>query len=265
MRRAALAFLVVAAPLVTARPAFGACDGPIPSFREVVRSAETVIVGTVVSVDPTPDDPAGYASVFGLRVDHVLRGRSDPLVTIDHLALSPCSTQLKVPMGATIALALDGHAFTPPMDVNAPAFVSGRSYESTQPRALSEPETATLAEVYQLVGVPLPSTATATPSPPTTLAGLLLLALAVALAARPVTRGPGARRRSDLTAHPPLVVVGIAGDGAFARWRSISDRAAASTAGVGPSRSTSGALAKRHNAYARARRPVTKNHRMARP
>lgn len=188
MKHAALAALVIGLLLVTSRPAGAACDGPIPSFREVVRSAETVIVGTVVSVNPTPDDPPGYASVFELRVDHVLRGHSDPQVTIDRLVLSPCSVHLRVPIGAMIALALDGQAFTPPMDVNAPAFIQGRSYESTQPRSLSEPETATLAEVFDLAGVPLPSTATAAPQYPVSLAGLVLVLLSLAAATSAVLR-----------------------------------------------------------------------------
>ena len=142
-----------------------ACDGPVPRFTEAVDSAPTVIVGTVVAIEPRDTDPPGHASRFTLRVDHVLRGESDPVVTFDGLVQQPCAGALIVPDGAVIALALGGEAFSPPMEVNAPAFIEGRSYLD-RPNALTQPERLTLAEVFALVGVPMPSTATTPPMGP---------------------------------------------------------------------------------------------------
>lgn len=146
-------------------PVVGACDGPVPSFREAVTTADSIIVGTVVSITPMPDDPPGYARSFDLRVDHVLRGRSDPIITIRDLPQSPCSGVLLVPEGATIALALGATAFEPPMDVNAPAFITGVSYLSSV-GGIGPPETITLEEVFALTGVPFPDTVAPDPSLP---------------------------------------------------------------------------------------------------
>lgn len=132
-----------------------------------------------MAVRPTAEDPPGYASRFDLRIDHVLNCRSEEIVSFDHLALSPCSTILFVPDGATIALALDASAFQPPMEVNAPAFIHGRSYESQQPGSLTAPETITLPEVFALAGVTLPATDTSPPRSSPLLAGLVLVVLAL--------------------------------------------------------------------------------------
>lgn len=56
---------------LTASPVAAACDGPFPSFRDAVGSAERIVIGDVIAADP--DDP-GLASRFTLLVRYVLRG-----------------------------------------------------------------------------------------------------------------------------------------------------------------------------------------------
>jgi hypothetical protein len=160
-RQHTLVFVLPAMALVVAAPAEAraACDGPFPSFREAAPSARTIIVGTVTAIDPEADDPPGYASVFELRIDHVLKGDAAPRMTIDHLGPSPCSPTLFAPMGAVIALALDATAFDPPLNVDAPAFIQGVSLEARfGDRALTKPDEMTLAEVFAAAGVALPDT-----------------------------------------------------------------------------------------------------------
>lgn len=159
-----LAPLLASALFLAAAPIRAACDGPFPSFRQAARSAQTIVVGTVTAIDPQEDDPQGYASVFELRIDYVLKGDAGARMTIDRLQPSPCSGILYVPAGAVIALALDGRAFQPPMDVNAPAFIEGLSFEaSLGERAITKPDEMTLAEVFAATGVPIPDAATEAP------------------------------------------------------------------------------------------------------
>lgn len=164
-----------------ASPTAGACDGPVPSFREAAATATTIVVGTVVRVAPVGADPPGYASVFELRVDHVLRGESPEMLSIRRLPQSPCSGVLLVPDSAVIALALDGRAFSPPLKVNAPAFIEGRSWRASV-GAAGPAEVMTLEEVFAVAGVPLPDSALQPPrgAGPAAI-GILLLTTAAGL------------------------------------------------------------------------------------
>jgi hypothetical protein len=138
--------------VATAGPALAKCDGPIPDFRVVVRSASQVFIGDVTSVDnPGPD---GFGSRFALLVRYVLRGRVHHWpMQIRDLRGSPCSPYISVTRGQRIALAVDGtgRLGTKSVTVNSVAYITGNAPSWW---AGSEPHLRFDA-IYHLTGIPL--------------------------------------------------------------------------------------------------------------
>ena len=137
--------LLVAAVLSSPR-AHAACDGPAPSFRRGVGSAETVVVGEVTAAKLLPDD--GFARDFTLRVDHVLRGVAPPVMELRDVVMQPCAGVILVNAGDVIAIAFGAREFD--TDVNAVAFLRGAP-------SRGDIERLTLADVFSAAGRPLPT------------------------------------------------------------------------------------------------------------
>jgi hypothetical protein len=180
MRRLIAAVLFAGATIVmVARPAAAECDGPVPSFRDAVSTAKTILIGDVIHTDSNPyggDD--GRSSRFTLRVAYVLRGEAPRAMRIRDLVLQPCAGLLFVGSGDRIALALQALDFDPPIRVNAPAWIRG----APRHRELGAPETFTLAEVFSLLGRTPPDTATIDPAKePPTPAGIAVVSALAAL------------------------------------------------------------------------------------
>jgi hypothetical protein len=182
----------------------GACDDPVPDFREVVRSASRVFIGDVTSVENPGTD--GFGSQFTVRVGDVLRGRVHRWpMEIRDLQGSPCSPDITAAHGERIALALDGTVDVGggPVRANSIAYITGdapASWAGSDPRIPYD-------EVYRLAGVELdtrgyavdpPNTATADHETDATQPGLMILlaafvsALLVSLRRRPWRRGGSA-------------------------------------------------------------------------
>lgn len=182
----------------------GACDDPIPDFREVVRTASRVFIGDVTSVENS--GMGGFGSHFTVRVRYVLRGRVHRWpMEIRDLPGSPCSPFITAADGERIALALDGtaHVDGVPVRANAIAYITGAtpaSWAGSDPRIPYD-------EIHRLAGAGLdsrgyavdpPNTATAdrdTEAAQPRLAILLTLfvsALLVSLRRRPWRRGGSA-------------------------------------------------------------------------
>jgi hypothetical protein len=148
------------------------CDGPYPSFTSAAPTASRVLIGQIVAIDPGPEAPldeAGRTSRFVLSGWSVLD--DDRLVEerFEDLQSQPCAGYVVGRVGDAIALAIDGRDFEPPQVVNAVAWVQG------EPPQRSGIETVTIADVYALVGRPMPDPLPMASAAPTTSPALPLL------------------------------------------------------------------------------------------
>jgi hypothetical protein len=148
-----------------AGPALAECDGPIPDFRVVVRSAERVFIGDVTATDnPGPD---GFSERFTILVRYVLRGRVHRWpMTIRDLRGSPCSGNIAVTKGQRVALALDGTGLVggQPATINSVAYITGNApswWDWSDPHIRAD-------DIYRLAGVPLATSDVAPPNTSTT-------------------------------------------------------------------------------------------------
>ena len=157
-------------------PAVAECDGPVPSFRKALASAQRIVVGDVIDVrrggllEPRAD---GRSSRFTFRVRYVLRGEAPVLMDIRDLEMQPCAGMVIARAGDRIAIAFDAVDFTPPIGVNAVAWIRGRA-------PTEEYELITQTEVFELLGLDAPDTALATSDPPASAPPLSPLPLVVA-------------------------------------------------------------------------------------
>lgn len=124
-----LAILWSSATIVSSTAECGALD-PWPSFESTVRTANRVVVGKVVE-DRDPNS-SHYLSVFGLRLDSVLRGEGSPgdVIEISYLRsglpTKICTdSHLWVLPGDEIALALDARGPSGLSGINSVAWVKG--------------------------------------------------------------------------------------------------------------------------------------------
>jgi hypothetical protein len=148
------------------------CDGPYPSFANAAPSASRVLIGQIIAIDPGPEAPldeAGRTSRFVLRGWSVLE--DDRLVEerVEDLQSQPCAGYVVGRVGDAIALAIDGRDFEPPQVVNAVAWVQGA------PPQLIGIESVTVADVYALVGRPMPDPLPIASAGPTSSPALPLL------------------------------------------------------------------------------------------
>jgi len=139
--------VLLSAGLLLATPARAACDGPAPSFRHGVATAETLVVGEVTDAIPAAD-AGGFARAFTLRVDHVLRGTAPPVMELRDVVMQPCAGVILVQRGDVIAIAFGAREFD--MDVNAVAYLRGVPYRDDIERLTRE-------ELFSLVGLPSPT------------------------------------------------------------------------------------------------------------
>jgi hypothetical protein len=143
-------------------PAVAECDGPVPSFRKAVATAQRIVIGDVVDVrrggllEPQAD---GRSTRFTLRVRQVLLGEAPRLMDIRDLVTQPCAGTVIARAGDRIAIAFDAVDFTPPIAVNAVAWIRG-----TPPT--EEYEAIKQTEVFELLGLDAPDTALAISVPP---------------------------------------------------------------------------------------------------
>jgi hypothetical protein len=154
--------------IAIATTAFAECPyvDPWPSFGDAVPKARTVVVGEVT--DSLGDDPPGFAVWFRLRVEQVIRGRSDQVVTFQGLhpggeLKCPDGALLRPHVGDVIAISSDGSLPSvengyaldseKPLPFVAVVFISGQPARNFMPRI----QTMTLRQVRALV---LPATDT---------------------------------------------------------------------------------------------------------
>jgi hypothetical protein len=153
------------------------CDGPVPSFREALATADRVVIGDVVAVhdgglmEASTSD--GWSSRFTLLTRSTPVGAPRKTVEIDDLPTQPCAAGVQARKGDRIAIAFDATAFEPPIQVNTVAWIRG-----TAPDYVGV-ERITTAEVYRLLGLTPPETATLTDRP----SGDIPIGLFVALVA----------------------------------------------------------------------------------
>ena len=145
-----------------ATPAVAECDGPVPSFRKALLTAKRIVIGDVIDVRPgglLEPQADGRSSRFTLRVRHVLRGEAPRLMDIRDLVTQPCAGTVIARAGDRIAIAFDAFDFTPPIAVNAVAWIRGQIPPEVYERI-------TETEVFERLGVDAPNTAFAMPDPP---------------------------------------------------------------------------------------------------
>ena len=178
--RSTLVAIIALAVPAAAAPVAAECDGPYPSFRAALPTAQRVVIGDVIAVRRgggwNPAKGGGEASRFTLKVRYVPRGTAPAQVEITDLPTQPCGPAVVVHKGDRIALLFDGTDFTPPVTVNAVAWIRGT------PVFDFDDQTITVAEVYRLLGLDPPDTSTA-PSVLTDRTGGGFLPLIAALAA----------------------------------------------------------------------------------
>ena len=176
--------------LASTYPVAAECDGPVPSFRAALASAQRVIVGDVTEVKPSElwdTSVDGRSSRFTLHVRYVLRGEASPVMSIVDLPTQPCAAVVVARVGDRMALAFDALDFEPPIRVNTVAWISGTApFEGI--------ETITLGETFSLMGLAMPDTSTGPgPDPLRPTVGTFTVALAGFVA----TLLAAARFRSD--------------------------------------------------------------------
>ncbi len=132
----------------------GALD-PWPSFESAVRTANRVVIGEVIE-DRDPNS-SHYLSVFGLRLDDVLRGEGAPgdVIEISYLRsglpTQVCSdSHLWVLPGDEIALALDARGPSGLRGINSVAWVAGTP--DVMQRGV---ERLSLDEIHHLAALPM--------------------------------------------------------------------------------------------------------------
>jgi hypothetical protein len=156
-------------------PTLAECDGPVPSFRKAIATAQRIVIGDVVNVrrsgslEPRSD---GRSSRFALRVRFVLRGEAPIHMDIRDLQMQPCAGAVIARTGDRIAIAFDAVDFTPAIGVNAVAWIRG-----TAPT--EDYERITQTEVFELLGLDAPDTAVAMTDPPASAPPLGLLPVGV--------------------------------------------------------------------------------------
>ncbi len=178
--RGLIRFSVAAAIALTvggigASTTFAECDGPVPSFRKALGTAQRIVIGDVINVRPggvLEPQADGRSSRFTLRVRRVLRGEALREMDIRDLVTQPCAGSIVARPGDRIAIAFDAIDFTPPMVVNSAASIRGEPWGDSYER-ITEPE------IFERLGLDAPDTGLATPDPPADAQPLGPLALVV--------------------------------------------------------------------------------------
>ena len=153
--------IAMAAVAVGGSPVVAECDGPPPSFRDALSTAKRIVIGDVTAVHGgglAEVGADGRSSRFTLRIDLVLRGHAPSIMEIQDVVMQPCAGTVIARKGDRIAVAFDALDFTPPIRVNAFAWIRG-----TPPQGNG---TVTEAEVLRRLGREAPDTWIGTLRPP---------------------------------------------------------------------------------------------------
>lgn len=148
--------IAMAALAGSATPAAAECDGPVPSFREALSTAERVVIGDVITTHGAglaEGGPDGLSSRFTLRVLYAPIGRAPAVMEIHDLPTQPCATVVAARIGDRIAIALGAVDFTPPVQVNSVAWIRGT------PLNFPGVEVTSTFEIFSLLGLSPPDTA----------------------------------------------------------------------------------------------------------
>jgi hypothetical protein len=190
--------LAVAAALSASNPVSADCDGPFPEFRNLVKTAKTIVIGDVVAVQRGGAwDPVngGVSSRFTLQIAYVLRGSSDPVVQINDMPTSECASVVGARLGDRIAIAYDGAEFDRTAGVNMVAWIDAVPPPGFGPGGASQAETMSVDDAFALVGQVVPPPASPEPAPalamspdslilPGLIAAILVAALAISVPLR---------------------------------------------------------------------------------
>lgn len=206
-RLVAAAIFAIGVLAVDAGSVAAECQGSPPSFRDALSTAERIVVGDVVALrdgglaEPRPNRPS--SSRFTLRIRYVLRGQAPAVVQIRDLVAQPCAGVIVARKGDRIAIAFDALDYTPPIRVNAVAWIRGTPELGN--------ETITEMGLFRRLGLQAPDTAIVTPHPPKNapvsepaflaVAGLLGLALGWRRSGSGVAGRPGAADFRRLCRH----------------------------------------------------------------
>jgi hypothetical protein len=148
LRRAAFAAVVMT--LGWPASADAACSSAWVSFTEVAPSAARVLIGTVANAQALEGD--GYASVFHVTVEEILRGPHVAVVEVNEAVNNPaCGTVILARDGDRIALAMGGSALGSD-NLSAVAYLAGVPHRP-------DIEMMSRAEAYAAADIELPDTA----------------------------------------------------------------------------------------------------------
>ncbi len=159
----AAATLAMGALAIGGSPVAAECSGSPPSFRDALSTAERIVVGDVVALsdgglaEPRPNRQS--SSRFTLRIRYVLRGQAPAVIKIRDFVTQPCAGVIVAREGDRIVVAFDALDYTPPIRVNAVAWIRGTPSGEGN-------ETITVAGLFRRLGLPAPDTAIATPRAP---------------------------------------------------------------------------------------------------
>jgi hypothetical protein len=148
--------VAILAAVATPSMVLADCDGSVLPFREFAPTAERIVIGEVVAVDPGAPwvDAEGRSSRFTLRVEHVLRGPAADVLPLRDLAFLQCADHIILARkGDRIALA--ERASNPLLDFkfDTVAWIKGTPWRD-------DVERISVAEAFSLIGLPLPETST---------------------------------------------------------------------------------------------------------
>ena len=130
-----------------------------------------------------------WGNAFSLRVEHVVRGEAGDTMAFRDLLMNPdCGVVVSVRNGLRVALALGGHDFMPPMEVNAIAHLVGEPLRE-------DIKTLTLDDVYAMAGAPLPDTAVGLVDQPLPRPALVAVVVLAGLAVLAMPRRSGGQRQ----------------------------------------------------------------------
>ena len=152
--------VAIGALLAGSHPVLADCDGPFPAFRQLVKSAKTIVIGDVVAVSRGGAWDAvdgGVSSRFTLKIAFLLRGSSDATIEVDDLPTTQCASVVGARLGDRIALAVDGSAFDRPSGVNMVAWIDAVPPPGFGPGSISQADTFSVNEVFALIGQEMPS------------------------------------------------------------------------------------------------------------
>ncbi len=172
MRVRSAAFAAVLITLGWPASVDAACSSAWVTFTEVAPSAARIVIGTVTNATAVDEEGDGYASVFQLTAEEVLRGPAAAVLEVNEAVNNPaCGTVVLARNGDRIALAMGGSALGSD-DVSAIAYLAGVPHHP-------DIEMMSRAQAYAAAGIELPDTAISSSRRTAPLGWLLVVAAAL--------------------------------------------------------------------------------------